>query len=534
MNVNQKLGSLLLGLFVWLAGCGLMAGLPAYPLKVAPGGRYLMDQNNHPFLIIGASPHNLFTSYTTEEACQYLTNRANAGINTLWVECLTGPYTSGPPNGSNLNGDIPFTNTLGSYFDLSTAGGAYWTQCSNVVYMAATNGIQILLDSFETGQYDFMTPAATANGANRCRQYGQFLGLYFKNFTNILWITGNDYQNWQTATNDACVQAIALGIADTDTNHLQTVQLDYPISMSYDDSNWRSLISINGVYTYYTTYYECLKAYTTNTMPGLLLEANYEGENNPGGDGGTPSNLRRQEYWSLLGGSTAGHVYGNKYEWAPLAGWENNLNTVGVTQLGYFRNFFTNLAWYALVPDQTHKLISSGYGTFDNANDLVETSDYATAALTTNRTLGVVYTPVSHTLTVRMTNFNGIVTARWFDPSANTFTAITGSPFANTITTNLTTPGNNAVGDGDWVLLLQASACVAPQIKTWTFNGGNFVVGFCTVTGRIYELQRTDALSPGSWLPVATNIPGTGGIVQVTDTNAQSHAQRFYRVKTGQ
>lgn len=530
--MNKKLGNLLPGFFLWLAGCTLVSGLPAYPLKVAPGGRYFVDQNNHPFLIIGASPHNLFTGYTTAEAYQYLTNRAKAGINTLWVECLSGPYTAGRSDGSNLNGDVPFSGYVGSYFDLSTAGGAYWTQCSNVMHMAATNGIQILLDSFETGQYDFLTPTATANGATRCRQYGQFLGNYFKNFTNLLWITGNDNQNWRIATNNTCVLAIALGIADTDTNHLQTVQLDYPISMSYDAASWRSHIQFNGVYTYYTTYYECLKAYNTNAMPALLLEANYEGENNQGGVGGTPGNLRRQEYWSLLGGALAGHIYGDRFEWAPIAGWQAHLDTPGVTQLGYFRNFFTNLAWHTLVPDQTHKLISAGYGTFDTANSLVEVSDYATAALAPNGTLGVVYTPVSHTLTVQMTNFSGSVTSRWFDPSANTFTPIAGSPFPNTITTNLTTPGNNAAGVGDWVLLLEASTPVASQITAHTFTGNNFSLSFSSVTGQSYELQRAATLPTGSWLPVTTNLSGTGGIITVIDTNALSQTQRFYRVKT--
>ncbi len=32
---------------------------------------------------------------------------------------------------------------------------------------------------------------------------------------------------------------------------------------------------------------------------------------------------------------------------------------------------------------------------------------------------------------------------------------------------------------------------------------------------------------------VVTNIPGSGGILQATDTNAASQSQRFYRVATG-
>ena len=35
---------------------GLVAAAPAYPVKVGPTGRYLVDQNGVPFLIAGESP----------------------------------------------------------------------------------------------------------------------------------------------------------------------------------------------------------------------------------------------------------------------------------------------------------------------------------------------------------------------------------------------------------------------------------------------------------------------------------------------
>jgi hypothetical protein len=68
----------------------------------------------------------------------------------------------------------------------------------------------------------------------------------------------------------------------------------------------------------------------------------------------------------------------------------------------------------------------------------------------------VVYTPVRHTLTIALTNFSSSVTARWYDPTANTFAAIPGSPFPNIGTHNFTTPGKNSAGDNDWVLVIEA------------------------------------------------------------------------------
>jgi hypothetical protein len=149
--------------------------------------------------------------------------------------------------------------------------------------------------------------------------------------------------------------------------------------------------------------------------------------------------------------------------------------------------------------------------------------------------LAVVYTPASHTLNIALTNFSRTVSSRWFDPTANTFTAISGSPFANSGTHDFTTPGNNSAGDGDWVLLLEAQppTAIAPQITSYGFSNNTFVVGFNTISGQKYEVQSRSDLATGSWLPVVTNIPGAGGIIQVPDTNAVSSIQRFYRIKTG-
>ena len=97
-----------------------------------------------------------------------------------------------------------------------------------------------------------------------------------------------------------------MGIKDNDTNHLHTIELDYYISDSLEDPNWWPIVSVNGVYTYYPTYDECLVAYNrTNFMPVLFLEEHYEYEN-VSGEMGTPNVLRRQEYWSLTSGALAG------------------------------------------------------------------------------------------------------------------------------------------------------------------------------------------------------------------------------------
>jgi hypothetical protein len=153
-------------------------------------------------------------------------------------------------------------------------------------------------------------------------------------------------------------------------------------------------------------------------------------------------------------------MYGNHFTWSFAGGWQSRFDTAGVAQLRYFENFFTHANWFDLVPDQSHKLVTSGYGTFNTTKDFLLTgNDYVTAALSQDGTRGVVYCPKNTTLTLCLTNFAGPVTAKWYDPSAGTYSPVAGSPFANTIVAkNVATPGNNAANDPDWVMLLKAGS----------------------------------------------------------------------------
>src|SRR5262249_5485652 len=165
---------------------------------------------------------------------------------------------------------------------------------------------------------------------------------------------------------------------------------------------------------------------------------------------GIPQVLRRQEYWSLLSGA-AGQLYGNHYTWQFLSGWKNELDTPGAIQIGYLKRFFESRPWYNLVPDQSNSVITAGMGSFG-------TKDFVNAARTSAGPPVLAPTPSARPFTVDMSRLSGPVNARWFDPSAGTFTAIAGSPFPNSSSIALNTPGTNAGGDADWVLVLEAQA----------------------------------------------------------------------------
>ena len=265
----------------------------------------------------------------------------------------------------------------------------------------------------------------------------------------------NDFQTWRTTPSDvALVQEVALGIKETDPNHIHTVILDFLVSSSLDDSSWAPIISLNAAYTYFPTYAEVLHAYNqTASMPDFMVEANYEFENNNGIDSGTPAILRRQEYWTSLSGAT-GQLYGNGYTWGFSTGWKNQLDTPGAVQIRHVKALFEPRAWYELVPDQDHTVVTAGYGTFSSTGS-IGGNDYVTAARTPNGKLVMAYAPSARTVTVDMNQLSGPVTARWFDPVVGTFTSIPGSPFSNTGSRDFTTPGTHADGAEDWVLILE-------------------------------------------------------------------------------
>lgn len=423
------------------------AAAPAFPLKVAEGGRYLVDQNGAPFLIAGESPQALMVNLSEKDAELFFANRRSHGFNAVWINLLCRQGTGGRADGSTYDGLLPFK----SPDDFATPNEAYFARCDRMVRLAARHGLLVILDPCET--IDHLKPMLK-NGVEKCREFGRYLGARYKGFDNLLWMHGNDFQTWKDPTHDAVVLAVARGIRDKDARHLHTVELNYEVSGSLDDVRWAPLIDLSAAYTYYPTYAEVLKEYNRPAAkPVVLIEADYEFERSS-----TPAVLRRQEYWALLSGA-AGQLYGNGYTWPFKAGWKDKLDTPGAVQMAHVQALFEPRPWHRLVPDQKHQVVTAGYGTFDGTttagNRYVMTSDYATAARVPDGSLVMAYLPSRRPVTVDMGRLAAPATALWYDPSRGTYTTIRGSPLPNVGKREFTPPGNNGDGDGDWVLVLE-------------------------------------------------------------------------------
>jgi Protein of unknown function (DUF4038)/Putative collagen-binding domain of a collagenase len=451
---------------------------PVYPLKASGNNRYLVDQNNIPFLMVGDSPQNLITNLSQKEAAAFIANRRGYGINTLWMNLLcifTDP---------SCNRDAKTFDGIAPFFvpgDIATPNPAYFQRADDMLRIAADHGMVVLLDPIETISW---LDILRRNGKSKAFEYGQYLGNRYKDVPNIIWMHGNDFQSWRNAADDALVQAVARGIRSMDANHIHTVELNFETSGSLDDESWAPLIELDAAYTYLPTYAQVLTEYNRpDFKPVFMVEANYEFES-VAADVGSTQNLRRQEYWAMLSGA-AGQLYGSAYSWKLGKGWEANLDTSGMVQLSYMKNLFVSKKWHDLTPDQTHTVVTAGYdrsscmagnlmaylGKDQNSfmstalgrirKDLgigsITSNSCATAARTSDGSLVMAYMPTIRAITVDMSKLTGTTTARWYDPTSGEYADVKGSPFANEGSRQFIPSGANRSDEGDWVLVLEAS-----------------------------------------------------------------------------
>jgi hypothetical protein len=416
--------------------------------KVSSNGRYLVDRDGKPFLMVGDAPQALMVNASLRDADFFLADRAARGFNTIWIMLLCNTYSGGRADASTLDGLVPFT-TPG---DLSTPNEPYFARCDEILRAAADHGLTVILDPIETGGFLEMM---RANGIDKCRAYGRFLGNRYKDFGNLIWMSGSDFQTWQDDYDDSVVKAVALGIKERDRRHIHTLQLDYTLSSSLDNPNWADVIDINAGYTRFPVYAVVLDGYNHSpSIPVFVIEASYEDEHETDAE-----RLRRQAYWTYLAGG-CGHVFGNHYVWAMRDEWREHLDTIGAVQFGHCKALFEGRPWHELIPDQNHMLLTSGYGTYSGGgipHTSISENDYATAAATANGKLAMIYIPSSRTVTIDLTRLSGPVTARWYDPTDGTYHDVPGSPLANTGSKTFSTPGAHADGASDWILVLEAS-----------------------------------------------------------------------------
>lgn len=415
----SRLGALACGLMVFAAG--------PYPLRVGPDHRHLVDQNSTPFLIQGDAPWSLISGVTREEAELYLESRRRKGFNSIIVSLIEHKYR-GPVN---RYGEGPFT-TPG---DFSTPNEKYFQHADWIIRKAAEKGIQVLLAPIYLGYIgtdEGWIEEVLANGPEKCRRWGRYVGQRYRDFDNLIWMIGGD-RNPDKARED--VNAVVAGIREFDKRHLFTAHC-HPENSAIDQYRNDGWLELNNTYTYGIVHRMLLADYRrVPAMPFVLMESTYEGEHNA-----SAVQIRRQAYWAVLCGAT-GQVMGNRPVWLFDPGWQAALDSPGAQDMARLNALFNSRPWYELIPDEKHQVVVDGLGEFRGL-------DYLAAARTGDGSTVIAYLPSARTFTVEMNKIAGkTAKAWWFDP--RTGKSNLAGEFPASGQRQFTPPG-----EGDWVLIL--------------------------------------------------------------------------------
>ena len=70
-----------------------------------------------------------------------------------------------------------------------------------------------------------------------------------------------------------------------------------------------------------------------------------------------------------------------------------------------------------------------------------------------------------------------------------------------------------------------------PRLTSLRVIGLNTIIGVLTFLGESYDLLRAEELAESMWFVVATNVPGSGGVISITDSNRAGQSRQFYRAR---
>ena len=398
-----------------------------YPLHVSPDHRHLVDQSGAPFLVQGDAAWSLISGLTREEAEVYLEGRRRQGFNSIIVNLIEHKFR-GPVN---RYGEGPFT-TPG---DFSTPNEKYFQHADWVIRKAGEKGIQVFLAPIYLGYIgteEGWVDEVLANGPEKSRNWGRYVGKRYRGFDNILWIIGGD-RNPDKAREG--VDAVVQGIKEFDGRHLFTAHC-HPENSAIDQYRGDGWLDLNDTYTYNIIHVMLLTDFNREpVIPFVLIESSYEGEHNA-----SAVQVRRQAYWAVLCGAT-GQFMGNRPIWLFDPGWEDAINSIGAQDMTRFYSLFTSRLWYELVPDQKHEVVVDGLGEFRGL-------DYLAAARTSDGGTVMAYLPTARPFSVDMSKVSGTMAAAWWFNPRSGKSNLAGK-FPTSGKKQFTPPG-----EGDWVLVL--------------------------------------------------------------------------------
>jgi Protein of unknown function (DUF4038)/Putative collagen-binding domain of a collagenase len=418
-----------------------------YPKTVS--GNRVLDQFGQNYVFRGNTAWSAIVELTNAEITTFVTSMSGKGVNALLINAIDQAYGTNAPN--NIDSVSPFTGT----FFQSTINNTYWNRVDHFVDECAKYGITVVFCmnyfGFSTGSPGdgFWDELGAASDA-QCEDYGEELGLRYRNRPNIVWLGGGDKDPDTTRTDRQL--AVRTGIINAGATQLWSMHPG-PGSTAPNTSSavWStSVFDIEFIYDQTDSVVQDMESYSASlSKPMLYGEGQYAQD-----QFGTSDRLllRRQTVGSILAGCLVGGLYGHAPIWHfnGMAGngpgtWEDGLTDVYTGDMERIWEFFATLDLASVNYDSTDTFLVSGEGTGDTKSVAAFKS-----------TLGLIYKSTTGSITIDRTEFAGNIRIRWWDPTNGTYTLVGTSP--NTGTEVVTHPGANSASTNDWVLVVDIDA----------------------------------------------------------------------------
>ena len=407
----------------------------AFPLRKQAGQRCLTDRTGQPFLLQGDASWSLLVQLTRDDVELYLADRQRRGFNSLLVNLIEHKFSANVPR--NAYGEAPFL-VPGNF---TSPNEKYFAHVDWVLQRAAERGFVVLLaPSYQgyagggEGWYGEMRDS----GAKRLQTYGRYLGMRYRNLTNIIWVHGGDFNPPERAL----TQAIVDGMRETNPQALHSfhgARGTAARAFLGKDASW---LDLNTIYTDENSVVAAAATeYRSSPLPFILIEGRYEGE------GANEALVRTQAYQAMLSGA-CGSLMGNKLIWPFSKEWRSALDSPGARSMTRLRALMDQYHWSEMRPAPPLFLVEgAGSG-----------SRTAVAAVSINGRRALVYVPTVRSMVIDTTFVGASHTkAYWVDPASGLTSVVMGSPFNSAKRVSFATPPVNSSGYGDWLLLLESN-----------------------------------------------------------------------------
>ncbi len=492
-------------------------GASIWPLSVSGNGRYLQTATGLPYLIHGDTPWSLAVQLNNGEIDTYLGTRSSQGFNTILWNAIEHQFSDNSPAYRNRDGFDPFT----SMTNFASPNVSYWAKPDYIFARTLALGILNIVNpaylGFGGGAEGWMSEV-TAETAGDLQTYGAWIATRYIAFPNKMWCLGGDYGG--DATERAKQWNIAAGIRSVDpgaliTAHGARTESAYSLwgGGSYTGFN------VNNMYTdgSGTEYSDGATEYARSpAMPFFLLEGRYDGaETN-----GTPTDMRRQYYTTMLSGG-AGHMFGNVPIWdlgsaSGSGGGVTNaltqLTTTATTQMTYAYALFSAYPWHLLVPKTDTSLVTTS---------LSSGASRICPALASDGSVAMVWKPASGSSTVSFSGMSpGSVRARFYNTTDGSYSTVSGSPFANSGTQSINWPGERVLVV-DAALMAVAFATSTSAVTSFGGSSGgslnvnppaSLAAGDLWVVCGNLDIDPGAGISvPGGWTPISSQLTGQEG-----------------------